>query len=292
MKRGIAIAVVLGLAAGLATAQSNWYDDFDSYTLGDINGQGGWKWWDNDPLWSGAVVTNQYAHSPQQSVDVPTPADLVHEFSGYDSGQWTFTAWQYIPSDFWGSTYFILLNTYNDGGPYAWSVQVSFSNVDPGCPDCILHSFIPSPPLTIVYDQWIEIRVEIDLDTDGQAFYYNGDLLAEGLWTVQGGSSWLNIAAVDLYPDPGMSTTSVFYDDLSLVSAGGVTRGDLNCDGAIDSFDIDPFVLALTNPAGYQAQYPNCNIMNGDINCDGAVDSFDIDGFVECIVTGTCPPCP
>ena len=29
--------------------------------------------------------------------------------------------------------------------------------------------------------------------------------------------------------------------------------GDMNCDGAVNSFDIDPFVLALTNPAAYQA---------------------------------------
>jgi hypothetical protein len=288
MKRKLAMAVVLVATASLTVA--DWSDNFDSYTLGDINGQGGWKWWDNNPMWSGAVVSNEYYRSPQQSVDVPTPADLVHEFSGYDSGQWVFTAWQYIPSDFWGSTYFIILNTYNDNGPYYWSVQVSFSNVDPACPNCILHSLLPNPPLTIIYGQWVEILVEIDLDTNWQAFYYGGDLLAEGAWTIEGGV--LNIAALDLYPEPVMGTTSVFYDDLSLVAVGGVTRGDLNCDGAIDSFDIDPFVLALTDPAGYQALYPNCNIVNGDINCDGAVDSFDIDGFVECIVTGTCPPCP
>ena len=87
------------------------------------------------------------------------------------------------------------------------------------------------------------------------------------------------------------------YNDVNLclnenAHGGTVERGDLNCDGVIDAFDIDPFVLALTNPPQYVAQYPNCNIMNGDINCDGAVDSFDIDGFVQCIVTGTCPPCP
>jgi len=56
--------------------------------------------------------------------------------------------------------------------------------------------------------------------------------------------------------------------------------GDLNCDGAINNFDIDPFVLALTNPAGYAQQYPNCNRMLADINGDGIVNNFDIDPFV------------
>ena len=62
-------------------------------------------------------------------------------------------------------------------------------------------------------------------------------------------------------------------------------RGDLNCDGAVDAFDIDPFVLALTDPAGYQAAFPDCNILNGDCNGDGVVDAFDIDPFVE-LLTG------
>jgi hypothetical protein len=57
--------------------------------------------------------------------------------------------------------------------------------------------------------------------------------------------------------------------------------GDMNCDGAINNFDINPFVLALTNPAAYYAQHPDCNLMNGDCNCDGAVNNFDINPFVS-----------
>ena len=62
--------------------------------------------------------------------------------------------------------------------------------------------------------------------------------------------------------------------------------GDLNCDGVIDAFDIDPFVLALTDPDGYAAAFPDCNIMNADCNGDGVVDAFDIDPFVELLVGG------
>lgn len=59
--------------------------------------------------------------------------------------------------------------------------------------------------------------------------------------------------------------------------------GDLNCDGQVDFFDIDPFVLALTDPAGYAEQYPDCNPVNADCNRDGLVDFFDIDSFVALI---------
>ncbi len=56
--------------------------------------------------------------------------------------------------------------------------------------------------------------------------------------------------------------------------------GDLNCDGALNAFDIDPFVLALSDPTGYAAAYPDCDVMLADCNEDGVVNAFDIDAFV------------
>jgi hypothetical protein len=61
--------------------------------------------------------------------------------------------------------------------------------------------------------------------------------------------------------------------------------GDMNCDGTVGFGDINPFVLALTNPGGYATAYPNCNIMNGDINGDGTVGFGDINPFVA-LLTG------
>lgn len=61
--------------------------------------------------------------------------------------------------------------------------------------------------------------------------------------------------------------------------------GDMNCDQLISVSDIAGFVLALTNPAGYQAQFPCCNMLSGDVNGDGAVTVGDIGGFVG-ILTG------
>ncbi len=57
-------------------------------------------------------------------------------------------------------------------------------------------------------------------------------------------------------------------------------HGDMNCDGDVDFFDIDPFVLALSDPAGYVAIYPECHLLNGDCNGDGALTFDDIDCFI------------
>jgi hypothetical protein len=59
--------------------------------------------------------------------------------------------------------------------------------------------------------------------------------------------------------------------------------GDLNCDGEVNFGDINPFVLALSNPAAYQNMYPGC-ILTGDINGDGLVNFGDINPFVALLL--------
>ncbi len=66
-------------------------------------------------------------------------------------------------------------------------------------------------------------------------------------------------------------------------------RGDLNCDGAFNGGDIDPFFLALGDPAGYAAQFPNCDPLLGDMNSDGRLDGGDIDPFFACLGGRACP---
>ncbi len=62
--------------------------------------------------------------------------------------------------------------------------------------------------------------------------------------------------------------------------------GDLNCDGSVNGDDIDPFVLALADPAGYQAEYPECSPLNADCNPTGLVDFDDINCFVALLAGG------
>ncbi len=57
--------------------------------------------------------------------------------------------------------------------------------------------------------------------------------------------------------------------------------GDMDCNGQVNFFDIDPFVLALSGESTYLAQYPDCRWLNGDCAGDNDVDFFDIDPFVE-----------
>jgi hypothetical protein len=123
-----------------------------------------------------------------------------------------------------------MLNTYSyPSGPYNWSVQVGFDPNDGLIhADCGSSTQVTMPYLT---DQWVEIRVDIDLDEDWTQIYYDGTLLDDpGLAdhpTLGGGYSWtggtfgqgggvLDIAALDLF---AYNATSVYYDDLCLEAA-------------------------------------------------------------------------
>jgi hypothetical protein len=55
--------------------------------------------------------------------------------------------------------------------------------------------------------------------------------------------------------------------------------GDTNCDEVVNCADVDPFVLALTDPDEYELQFPDCPITNADVNGDGYITFADIDPF-------------
>lgn len=61
--------------------------------------------------------------------------------------------------------------------------------------------------------------------------------------------------------------------------------GDMNCDGLTNVLDINPFVLAILDPAAYEAQHPDCPILNGDINGDGLLNVLDINPMVNLLLT-------
>ena len=101
------------------------------------------------------------------------------------------------------------------------------------------------------------------------------------------GEFLLSFPGVD--PLGGLSQLTLGTDDawVAVTNFGRIPlTGDMNCDGNVNFFDIDGFVLAVTDPDAYWAMYPDCDLANADCNGDCAVDFFDIDAFVELVVGG------
>jgi hypothetical protein len=113
-------------------------------------------------------------------------------------------------------------------------------------------------------------------------------------WTVDGGgNTWTASGDFELsgtigQPDAGVMTGGEFelVGGFWARSAPASRPGDLNCDELVNFDDIDPFVLALTGQAAYEAVYPDCQWLNADCNGDGSVNFDDIDGFVALLAGG------
>ena len=110
-----------------------------------------------------------------------------------------------------------------------------------------------------------------------------------GGWTIRcGAAEGRNVLPCTLFNDVmvgGCLSPEQLESAMSDLGAGASLYGDVNCDGLVDAFDIDAFVLALTDEQAYYQAYPDCHHLLADINGDGVLDSFDIDPFVA-VMTG------
>jgi len=211
--RNLRIVVVVLAIVGVCSVAGaqDFMEDFDSYAAGSqLHGQGGWKGWDNDPTHT-APASNVQANSVPNSAEIGGSADLVHEFD-ISGGILELTAMQYIPNGTTGQSYFLLLNQYNDGGPYDWSVQLN-CDMDAGQ---IVSDFGGGAVLPIVYEQWVELKFDIDLNANSVYEYYGGDLLSTHLWDDTG---YNTLECIDLF---GNGAMSVYYDDLRVIQPNHV----------------------------------------------------------------------
>ncbi len=88
------------------------------------------------------------------------------------------------------------------------------------------------------------------------------------------------------FGDAPQADASRMYNYVRLVRDAGPLwqAGDMNCDGDVDFGDINPFVDALTDPAAYEADYPDCDINNADVSANGSVGFDDINPFVALLL--------
>jgi hypothetical protein len=167
--------------------------------------------WEGDSAFT-AYVTDVQSRSTPHSVDITPTSDIVQTFNE-SSGEWQMSAWMYIPSASTGEQYFIMLNTYWPD-PNNWSVQVLFDS-DAG----VVEEYYTGTTTTLIQDQWVEISLDINLDTGLYDIYYNGAFLVTWVW--HDGSGQNVIAALDLFSNGG---SSIYWDDCDLSNVGALEQ--------------------------------------------------------------------
>jgi hypothetical protein len=146
-------------------------------------------------------------------------------------------------------------------------------------------------PEALIVNRRIVLREGDLVDLDGDGAVESNSVLIDfnGISALtMGPRGPSNFTALYFTADIDVNGTPSTLDDIT----GGFRMvvqvrvpGDLNCDGAVNFFDIDPFLLALFDPAQYAIDFPNCTTDNADTDDSGTVNFFDIDPFLECLFT-------
>ncbi|MCA9288290.1 MAG: hypothetical protein KDA05_06890, partial [Phycisphaerales bacterium] len=228
--------MLIALTGLACSASAQWCDDFDSYGAGALGGVNNWQGWDGVAAAQGVVSTAQ-ARSGANSMQIDLGIDAVANYGAgtIASGAWEFRAWQYIPSSWLSAlpdqtTYFLLLNEYNDGGPYCWALQLEFDSFTDTVRDFDNRPLSVEVP--IVPDQWVEIVVAFDLTADTIVATYNGTQVCDGPWNfpancTAGALDPNELQCLDLYAS---NSSPVYYDDLTLLPDGGACPGGPVCE--------------------------------------------------------------
>ncbi|MEZ5323608.1 MAG: SUMF1/EgtB/PvdO family nonheme iron enzyme [Verrucomicrobiales bacterium] len=105
------------------------------------------------------------------------------------------------------------------------------------------------------------------------------------------GGGWGNSpgdSGAAIRPDTGPSLVrdSIGFRVASAVPVLDPLPGDMNDDGAVNTSDIEAFVLALIDPEMFTEQ-TGLDSLIGDINQDGVLNASDIDPFVDILANGS-----
>ena len=157
----------------------------------------------------GGIAPDAVAYSAPHSLEiVGNRDDLVPNWPPQTSGQWTLKVMQYCPSNVpaAGQMYFGVLSAYDSAGQSSTWIGSLMANFETGKAYC---NEAPGVQVDLVYDDWAQLRVEIDLYSQVAHFYYNDVYLATRPAT--------SIAGVDIWPDANITT--VYFDDFSFAPA-------------------------------------------------------------------------
>ena len=199
-------------------------------------------------IWAGATVALITAQLAAQSIDV-------------DQGRFNL-----IQADVQGHL--------NNQGEVTVFAQSDLADNYTQHPDSTLHLYLSdpgTPPLAIASHATLAGHLELNLPSELPLYQPTPLLTADG---VTGTFDQLLTEAPE-----GHFLALQYHDDGVDLFAGLI--GDMNADGTVNTADVAPFVLALTDPTAYEAAYGLDPALPGDINGDGAFNTADVAPFVQ-----------
>lgn len=220
MKRTLLLSSLMLPILGMS--QVIFQDDFEAYANGAYiaeNSNGAWTTWSNAPGGTeDAPASTDFAHSGTISAKFasPTangPTDFVYNYGDLTSGRIATTFWMYVPAT--NGAYFNFMHL--PYPPGEWAVDIYFGA--DGIGNLTLNS--TDIAFTFPHDEWFEVSLDANMDTDAAEFFLNGTSVHTWQWSIQNNAatgtnqlSWL-----DLFAAAPTGTPSLYYvDDVTIES--------------------------------------------------------------------------
>jgi len=231
----VAVDDELGIISWLAPVTTIIEDDFDSFTPGDYIAVVGdnWTTWSNAPGGAeDAFVTDAQSSSPSNSVVVEENQDLVLIMDDYTTGIYSFDMKMYVPSGYCG--YFNLQKTSTPGQEWAFQIYYQTDGMayaDMGAAAAYSHPFN--------HDEWMDLKVIVDLDSDWATYYFNGAEIGGYQWTLGtfGTPGLLQFGGANIFGGANSTTTDTplyYIDDVVLSELQDVTGFNVYLDGSLE----------------------------------------------------------
>ncbi len=264
-------------------------ENFDNMIAGPVDAYPCWSQWDgltdvSADVSVGTGISGGNSLKLTGSLNPDGNADNVVRAVTITGGRSTFTTSIRVPSGATGASFIALMDQYSADALHlgAWLVIDGGNNTVRNVVNNLQRA-------TLVRDQWIPVRVEIDLDADTVAAYYNNQPLFSGQsW--RNGTSFPGSAPVGLSriigvalfagdgSGPGLS--EMYFDDMSLLPAlPPACLADVNSDGVVDGGDFIAFINSFAT--GDVAVDPVA-----DVNHDLIIDGDDFISFINAFSAG------
>ena len=174
-----------------------------------------------------------------QSILVEQDDDLLHLFDPVvNEGSGEVIFYIYIPSLDNAGAYYNILHDY-DAADSNWAFQVFFASENSGAQSYLE---LDQPVyFDALYDTWVQVRHEIDIDNNLITLYYNNDMIATWDWSDGSAGDSSVLGALNLF---GFCTGSgcvgqAWYDNIEVCGFNSNTT-DISEENVIDAFMYSP----------------------------------------------------
>jgi hypothetical protein len=197
--------------AASAGATSIFNEDFESYTLGNSDGQGGWVDFGGartvdivNTISNGGSQSMAYSTNPGYGSD--STLDLA---SPITSGLLALSFDLYQPAGFDGTAHVFISRSATLSGGFEEGLHL-IGNGGTG-----LFGDTGSPSTALLTNQWVTVTVSIDLDADSAVVNYGGTEVYNGTWN-NGGASPTQYQGINIWAQEGAAVESFYIDNLNL----------------------------------------------------------------------------